>query len=70
MSQIILKFDLPEEQQEANWAIKGYDYLSVLTELDQELRQMLKHDMIKFKTPREALQWVRDFINEGVDLYE
>lgn len=38
-----LKFDLPDEQGEFNAALHGREALSVLWEIDQRCRSLLKH---------------------------
>jgi hypothetical protein len=43
MSQLILKFNLPEEETEANFALKGGEYFLVLHDLYQKLRDITKY---------------------------
>jgi len=43
MSQLILKFNLPEEETEANFALKGGEYFLVLHEFYQKLRDITKY---------------------------
>jgi hypothetical protein len=43
MSQLILKFNLPEEEAEANFALKGGEYFLVLHDLYQKLRDITKY---------------------------
>ena len=40
----VLKFDLDEEREEFNNAIKGGLYLRVLQEFDEQLRKKIKYD--------------------------
>jgi len=65
---VILEFNLPEEKAGHTWAIKGYEFWSCLRDLDEELRSMTKYDKAPFKTPYEAIEWVREFIRENVDI--
>lgn len=43
MPKAILKFDLPDEQGDFDAAIHGREALSVLWDIDQRLRSLLKH---------------------------
>jgi hypothetical protein len=43
MRQLLLKFDLPEDQQEAEEAQKAGDYQGALFDFSQHLRSKLKH---------------------------
>lgn len=61
-----LEFD---NRSEAIAAIKGIDYHSCLWDLDQDLRNKLKHGH-KMKDADEVMEYVRDFINDNVDLNE
>lgn len=65
----ILKFNLPEDKNKLIWAQRGESYYSVLRELDQNLRGYLKYNH-KFGDVREALEHIRDFINNSVDFDE
>ncbi len=65
--EVVLKFNLPEDEGELTWAQKGSDFWNVLWDLEQECRNYLKHGN-EFKTPDEVLEWVRDQIGE-VDIY-
>jgi hypothetical protein len=48
MSQLILKFNLPEEETEANFALKGGEYFLVLHDLSQKLRDITKYGQNPF----------------------
>ena len=67
MPEYIMKFKIPKEQDEFILSQKGIDFFSCLHRLDEKLRgyQKYKHS---FKTPEEVIEYVRDFINEEVDL--
>lgn len=44
MPKLNLKFKLPKEEAEANFALKGGDYFVVIHNLDQQLRNITKHN--------------------------
>ena len=62
----ILKFQLPEEQHEHEQAVNAYKWVSVVWDIDQFLRSMLKYEgadgimLADLKTPEEALEKVRE----------
>jgi hypothetical protein len=43
MPKLKLKFKLPKEEAEANFALKGGDYFAVIHNLDQRLRDITKY---------------------------
>lgn len=43
MPKLKLKFKLPKEEAEANFALKGGDYFVVIHNLDQRLRDIVKY---------------------------
>ena len=53
---------------EVRLALNGVKYYDFIHDLDQRLRDWLKYDSHKFKTPEEAMQAIRDMIHEEVDL--
>jgi hypothetical protein len=63
----ILEFNLPEENSEFLMAQRGGDYFSYLWDLDQQLRSWLKHNNHEFKTVNEALEKIREGLNNEVD---
>jgi hypothetical protein len=54
-----LSFDLPEDQQEFDNAVKGGHYLGVIEEFDNYLRGRLKYEELTEEV-HEALQKARD----------
>ena len=44
MPKLKLKFKLPKEEAEANFALKGGEYFVVLHDLDQRMRDITKHE--------------------------
>lgn len=61
-----LIFDLPEEKEEFILASKGQDSWSALFEMDQWLRNKLKHGH-NYYDADEALEAVRDQLNFIMD---
>lgn len=59
-----LKFDLPEEQFEFDCAVSGSDYKTVLEELNQMLRNKVKHGDNLSPAEREIFSKVREWIFE------
>ncbi len=64
MSKATLEFDLPEDSTEFKWAIDGFKYWGLLTDIDLELRNWLKHDACPYKTVEEVLCHIRKMICE------
>jgi hypothetical protein len=72
MSKLILKFDIPEEAAEANFALKGGEYFVVLHDLDQKLRDITKYENNPFgggKATKEQIQLaeqLREYLRENI----
>ena len=70
MSKLILKFDMPEEETEANFALKGGEYFVVLYDLYQKLRDITKYENNPFsggkvtKEQIELAEQIREFLCE------
>jgi hypothetical protein len=70
MSQLILKFNLPEEETEANFALKGGEYFLILYDLCQKLRDITKYGNNPFngRTASEQemilAEQIREYLNE------
>jgi len=70
MSQLILKFNLPEEETEANFALKGGEYFLVLHKFYQKLRNITKYGNNPFngKTASEQeillAEQIREYLSE------
>ena len=59
MPKLKLKFKLPKEEAEANFALKGGDYFVVIHNLDQQLRDITKFENNPFsggKATEEQIQ--------------
>jgi molecular chaperone GrpE (heat shock protein) len=69
----ILKFDLPEEQEEFNDAVNGNAFKAVIWELDQWMRSQLKHGDLPDDV-HEKVQEIRDqlhsILNDNNVMYE
>ena len=70
MSKVILKFNMPEEAAEANFALKGGEYFVVLHDLDQKLRDITKYENNPFgggkatKEQIELAEQLREYLRE------
>ena len=70
MPKLKLKFKLPEEQPEANLALKGGEYFVVLHDIDQKLRDITKYGNNPFggkPATEEQIQLaeqIRDYLRE------
>jgi hypothetical protein len=62
MGKIILEFDSVEENAEANNALRGSDWKSVVWEMDQYLRNKIKY--CEDNEDPAAFQVVRDELHE------
>ena len=69
----ILRFSLPEEQEEFNAAMNGHLYKIVLSDLDHRLRAMIKwgaaetdEDLRKIDTAEE----IRAFLHESLACHD
>lgn len=58
-----LEFELPVEYSEFRACLDGPDALSVLWEVDQRLRSLIKYGELA-ESAEDALQDVRDFLHE------
>jgi hypothetical protein len=59
----ILRFRLPDEQTEFNAAMQGRDAKSVIWEVDQYCRGLLKHGTLPAES-RQALEEIREMLRE------
>jgi hypothetical protein len=70
MSQLILKFNMPEDETEANFALKGGEYFLVLHDLYQKLRHITKYGNNPFNGKMASEQemilaeQIREYLNE------
>jgi hypothetical protein len=63
MPEHIIKFNLPEEQEELEFATKGVQYITVLQELDNVLRAKLKYEELSDEADI-IYQGIRDQLHE------
>ena len=70
MPKLKLKFKLPKEEAEANFALKGSDYFVVIHNLDQQLRDITNYENNPFnggKATEEQIQLaeqIREYLRE------
>ena len=64
-----LEFILPDEVDAFKLCQRGSAYYSFLFDLDQELRNFLKHHH-DFKTPEEVMEYIRKKIAEDVEIQD
>tara|TARA_R110000823_G_scaffold87888_3_gene195836 strand:- start:49 stop:243 length:195 start_codon:yes stop_codon:yes gene_type:complete len=57
-----LEFDLPDEKEEFEIAVKSRDYYSQLWDIDQHLRSLLKHGDPEAQSPRQLAERIRGMI--------
>ena len=62
-----LEYNLPEDQQEFNVAIKGMDWALLAWDIDQSIRSLLKHNPEKYYTGADALEHIRDEIHDMME---
>jgi len=61
-----LEFNLPEDKDEFNVASNAMDWALIAWDIEQQCRDWVKYDNHQFKSIEEALQGVRDIINEAM----
>ena len=70
MSKVILEFNMPEEEREAQFALQGESYACVLKNLDQKLRDITKYENNPFgggeatKEQIELAEQIRQYLRE------
>ena len=57
---------LPEDEVEADLTFHGIDWALTVWDIDQEIRNRVKYGP-EFKTPQEALSWVRETIQDCLE---
>ena len=62
-----LEFNLPEDKDEFNVASKAMDWALIAWDIEQQCRDWIKYENHEFKTIEEALQGVRDMVQEVMD---
>lgn len=75
MMKATLKFNLPEEQYQFESAVNGCQWHDLISDLDEKLRQDIKHKHYKDKTVGEGLENIRKYIldeilDRGLKLHE
>ena len=64
MPQYVIKFNLPQEEQDLKLAQRGRDYYCIIFDVLQEIRSYLKYGH-EFKTVEEALEKIRESLCEA-----
>ena len=74
MPKLKLKFKLPKEEQEAQFAVQGESYAYALKNLDQKLRDIIKYNNNPFyggkatKEQIELAEQIREYLrDQGID---
>ena len=62
-----LEFNLPEDEEQFNAAAKAMDWALIAWDIDQQRRDWIKYENHEFKTIEEALQGVRDMVQDVMD---
>lgn len=65
---VIYEFYLPVHQKELNTFQNAQEYHSILLDIDQECRSVIKYESDKFKDIEEFAEFIRSLIE--VELYE
>ena len=62
-----LEFNLPEDKDEFNVSSKAMDWALIAWDIEQQCRDWIKYENHEFKTIEEALQGVRDMVQDVMD---
>ena len=60
----ILKFNLPEDEEQFNVAAKSMDWALLVWDVDQIIRILLKHHSEEYKTGELALEHIQEEIRD------
>ena len=63
----ILKFNLPEEEEQFNAANKGMDWAVLVWDIDQSIRSLLRYHPEEYKTGAEALEHIREELRDFME---
>ena len=72
MSKVILEFNMPEEEREAQFAVQGESYAYALKNLDEELRKIVRYENNPFgggkatKEQIELAEQIREYLRENI----
>lgn len=66
MPKATLTFQLPEEQEEHDFALNGWRYKAALTDLDERLRGLSKHGTAKDRREFSA-ERAREWLHEALE---
>ena len=59
-----LEYNLPEDQEQFNVAVKGMDWALLAWDIDQMIRSLLKYAQENDETTAEALERIREQIHD------
>ena len=60
----ILKFNLPEDEEQFNVASKAMDWALLAWDIDQMIRSLLKYHPEEYKTDEQALEHIREKLHD------
>lgn len=66
MPEVVMKFNLPEEEHQMRAALNGSKYYSFLWDLDQQLRSWSKHGH-SFKYAEDVIEEIRGALLEEIN---
>ena len=69
MPHVIIRYRLPDEQAEFNAAMQGADAKSVIWQVDQYCRGLLKHGSLSAEST-QALEEIREMLRERPGLLD
>ncbi len=59
-----LEFELPADEEQFNTASKAMDWALIVWDIEQQCRDWIKYNNHDFKSIDDALQGIRDILNE------
>ena len=69
MPTVTLKFNLPDEQEDFQSAVKGGEYRLAMSEFDDYLRKRLKYETLD-EPVYQALQAARDQLRHQLEIFD
>ncbi len=61
---VTIEFTLPDERDEMEYAVKGHEYAAMQTELDNDLRALIKYNTELSDEFIAGLQKARDLLHQ------
>ena len=59
-----------DDENSLRLALNGGKYFGCLWDLDQQMRNIIKHGDKNFECPEDVCVYVREFINDRIDMDE